>query len=382
MKIRSLAISLLISTPGLGYSAPVTAPAPVPVAPAPYRPVLPAPVPSAPLAPSAPGQVPRVNQQVPRSPTPGETGQMAPQTGMPTNAFVPSAGQPMPTNGFAPQLANTNGFAPGNRFGSGFTNRFGGRNNRFGAFTNQFASSNVFGFVSNQFGTNLVLEDEGLTPQDRALVARIRRELLPLIRRERLPIHLVSQNGVVTMTGFAFSEQEAQQLAATVQHTPGVTTVNNELEVNPNFQPRGEIAHGQAHDQDNDDQAFSPVDRDLLKHLRGRMRRRHLERGASELVHIIARNRVITLAGFVGSAAEEQALVAAARSTPGVARVDDDLQVRAGPAQNQTPGTGLGTATSPYGTSTGGDASSGSTPFYPPPAQGSGSLTNTNTLTR
>lgn len=404
MKTRILTISLLISTSVVGYCA-ASAPAPAPPAPAPFRPVQPAVVPSAPSAPSAAGQqLPAGNQQIQSGPTFGGTNTMSagptftgsnavtmvPQNGAQTNALVAPNSVPGATNGSNPQLANTNAnptpFLPAtNQFGA-FTNQFGGGfSNQFGAFTNRFNGTNMFGFpFSNQFGTNIVLEDEGLTPQDRSLLAQIRMELLPIIRRDRLPIHLISQNGVVTVTGFVLTAQEAQQLALMVQQTPGVTGVNNQLQVNPNFAGQG----GLRGDNDQDDQAFSRGDRDLVRDMRGRFRHRHGDRGVSQSVRIIARNGVITLTGFVDSTAEEQALVAAAQTTPGVVSVDDDLQVRGQAGQgtgqqnntSQQNNTGVGSAFSPSGTSSG-NASSGLAPFAIPENRGL-VPNNTNNLPR
>ncbi len=297
---------------------------------------------------------------------------MVPQNGAQTNAMIAPNSPTVPgaTNGFNPQFANTNAnptpFLPAT--------------NQFGAFTNRFNGTNMFGFpFSNQFGTNVVLEDEGLTPQDRSLLAQIRLELLPIIRRERLPIHLISQNGVVTVTGFVLTAQEAQQLAIMVQQTPGVTGVNNQLQVNPNFSGQP----GVRGDNDQDDQAFSRGDRDLVRDMRGRFRHRHGDRGVSQSVRIIARNGVITLTGFVDSTAEEQALVAAAQTTPGVVSVDNDLQVRGqeGQGTSQQNNTGVGSAFSPSGVSSGGNSSSGLAPLAIPENRGS-LPNNTNNLPR
>jgi osmotically-inducible protein OsmY len=46
-------------------------------------------------------------------------------------------------------------------------------------------------------------------------------------------------------------------------------------------------------------------------------------------VKIITQNGVVTLRGPVNTAAEKTTIVAAARSAPGVARVDDQLEVKA-----------------------------------------------------
>jgi hypothetical protein len=135
-------------------------------------------------------------------------------------------------------------------------------------------------------------------------------------------IQLSAQNGVVTISGAVPSAEEAQEFVTLIQQTPGVVSVNNNLRIMP-----GLFSQGGGFRQDT---GSTPADQRLVGQVRRHIGRRGQGQvGASESVHIVARNGVVTLVGFVSSIEEQQALEAAVQSTPGVVQVIDQLQVRA-----------------------------------------------------
>jgi osmotically-inducible protein OsmY len=240
-----------------------------------------------------------------------------PRAGAGTNTSSQSPTRPFNenTNG---EIATTNGF---NRDATQFAgrNQRGSISNSFGTVGNQSRQfgSNAPSNVANS-GANRLIQDQGTTAQDQTLLAQIRQALLPDILRERVPIHLIAQNGVVTMVGFVPNEEKGQEFVNLVQRTPGVVSVVNNLHLAQSG--AGGIRA---------DEAFTGHDRELLGQVRGEMTRRHSGAVATESVHLVSRDGVVTLSGFVSSAAEEQSLLAAAQSTPGVVQVVDNMRVRA-----------------------------------------------------
>lgn len=322
------------------------------------------PQPVRPLQPVAPAQ------QAPSTPlVPGQPLMtIDPRTGQPivaTNGFVPMAtnfltstnqqllstnGQFIGTNRFDrdDQRFVTNGFdRDDGRFGTnGFdrddwrfrhtndfdrddrrfqnTNGFGGFSNRFGILTNSTGTNALD--VMHSTGTNAFRGDIARTPQDAALLQQVRAQLAHE-RRDVRRLQLSAQNGVVTISGAVASAEEAQEFVTLVQQTPGVVSVTSNLQVVP-----GLFSHGGSFGQD---MGSTPADQRLV----GQVRRRMVvpgtgQAGASQSVHIVAHNGVITLAGFVSSVEQKQALEAAVQSTPGVVQVDDQLQVQANAGVN------------------------------------------------
>ncbi len=244
------------------------------------------------------------------------------------NPLSTASNQPISSNGIFAQTTNQFGQLT-NQFGFG-TNGAGPGTNPIVLGTNSFATgTNPFAFGTNLLSTNHLVRDEAATPQDRRLLAHIRRELLPAIRRERVPIHLIAQNGVVTLVGFTISTSERQQIESIVQQTPGVVSVVDNLQVSQGMNlPEGNLQAGDL-DQDRDDRDFAANDhdRDLLRHARREMERRRGEFGELGSVHFISQNGVVTLVGSVNSPQEKQALEKAIQAIPGVVSINDQLTV-------------------------------------------------------
>jgi osmotically-inducible protein OsmY len=230
------------------------------------------------------------------------------------------------TNGFDRddgRFRHTNDFDRDD-WGFQHTNGFGGFSNRFGIFTNS-TGTNIYD-VMHSTGTNDFRGDIARTPQDAALLQQVRAQLAHE-RRDVRRLQLSAQNGVVTISAVVPSAEEAQEFVTLVQQTPGVVSVNNNLRIVPGlFSRSGSFG---------EDTGSTPADQRLVGQVRRHMGRRgQRQAGASESVHIVARNGVITLVGFVSSIEAKQALEAAVQSTPGVVQVDDQLQVRANAGVN------------------------------------------------
>ena len=352
MKFR-IVVSMVTLTTALCASAqngqpaaPVQGVRQVPQPLSPARPA--APAAQAPSSAAAPGQLtvvidPRTGQQV------IVTNGLMPQ-GIATNFFTTTNQLLLSTNGMVPRTNGfdrddrfgTNGFDRDDRFGTNdfdrddwrfrhtndfdrddwrfhHTNGFHGFSNRFGIFTNSTGTNALD--VMNSPGTNGFRGDMARTPQDAALLILVRQHLAPE-RHDGRMIQLSAQNGVITISGAVPSAEEGQEFVSLIQQTPGVVSVNNNLRIVPGlFSLRGDLGQ---------DSGSTPADQRLAGQVRRHMGRRGRDQaGASESVHIVARNGVVTLVGFVSSIEERQALEAAVQSTPGVVQVIDQLQVRA-----------------------------------------------------
>jgi len=77
------------------------------------------------------------------------------------------------------------------------------------------------------------------------------------------------------------------------------------------------------------DQGESEADRTITQHVRKAVVDNDALSTNAHNVKIITQNGVVTLRGPVNTATEKATVVAAARSTPGVTRVDDQLEVKA-----------------------------------------------------
>ena len=77
------------------------------------------------------------------------------------------------------------------------------------------------------------------------------------------------------------------------------------------------------------DQGESEADRTITQHVRKAVVDNDALSTNAHNVKIITQNGVVTLRGPVNTATEKATVVAMARSTPGVTRVDDQLEVKA-----------------------------------------------------
>lgn len=109
-------------------------------------------------------------------------------------------------------------------------------NEAAGAFaTNQFQG----GQLTNQAGGNLA--DQAFAQQMRAVLSRAGAAQI-FFPQTRSTISVINQNGALTLQGFVTSDEEKRAIEARIQSTPGVTSIDNQLQVgrgqNPGIAPR------------------------------------------------------------------------------------------------------------------------------------------------
>jgi hypothetical protein len=78
-----------------------------------------------------------------------------------------------------------------------------------------------------------------MSSQDQGLLLRIRQTVLPQVQVASVPVPLNFnvQQGVVTITGTLPNAAQKTQIAALVRQVPGVVQVNDQVVVNPAFNP-------------------------------------------------------------------------------------------------------------------------------------------------
>jgi hyperosmotically inducible periplasmic protein len=124
-----------------------------------------------------------------------------------------------------------------------------------------------------------------------------------------LDINVDTRNGVVTLFGMVATEKEKRAAEADAHKVNGVTRVVNQVQVVPKAKQETVKAK--------DDEVEQQVKRQL--------ERREDLRNAS--VDVEVKNGVARLTGTVGSESDRLVAAIAARSTPGVRAVQDDLRV-------------------------------------------------------
>lgn len=190
-----------------------------------------------------------VGAQQPGVPTPGNPAQRGvptpPQPGVPSQPGVGGNestifNQPAGANQPQPRFGGTNQvpFGGTNRVLPGTNQAFGGTNVPPGGAFNDpagaTAATNQFGRAgagtTNQPGQAGNLADQAFTQQMRAVLARpgATRIFFP---QTRSTISVQNQNGALTLQGFVTSEEEKRSIEARIQNTPGVTSIDNQLQV-------------------------------------------------------------------------------------------------------------------------------------------------------
>lgn len=74
------------------------------------------------------------------------------------------------------------------------------------------------------------------SPRDAAVSARVERELASAGIRSGYPLHVRTENGNVTLSGFAMNDAQRVRAGAAAATVPGVSSVENHLVVMP---PKG-----------------------------------------------------------------------------------------------------------------------------------------------
>src|SRR5262249_13371158 len=124
-----------------------------------------------------------------------------------------------------------------------------------------------------------------------------------------LDINVDTRNGVVTLFGMVGTEKEKQAAEADARKVNGVTRVVNQLQVVPKAEQK----------------TVKAKDDEIERQVKQQLERREDLRDASVSVEV--KNGVARLTGTVDSESDRLAAAIAARSTPGVRAVQDDLRV-------------------------------------------------------
>lgn len=95
-------------------------------------------------------------------------------------------------------------------------------------------SESQFSETTSTASQPVVSQDQAFTSSDRNILIQVRQTVEPIIGNSSpwMPVHFITQDGVVTLVGFVPSEQQKQQIFQAVQQTPGVVQVINQLQVN------------------------------------------------------------------------------------------------------------------------------------------------------
>lgn len=225
------------------------------------------------------------------------------------------------------------------------------------AMNSRLASSNQFGTASsaNQLKGRLAIQDQTVTASDRVLLQTLQRGVgsqLGIASGAQSPVHFFIDNGTVTVVGTVANAAERAGILASVQQTPGVLQVYNDLHVAalPGAAQPGANFFGAGTDH-----AFSAADRTLLTTVQQEAAAQlgiNSYSGTQMPVHFSIQNGVVGVTGRVNSPQEKAALLADLQRTPGVNRVVDNIIVTGGVAPSataptaQNPG-GNGAALSP-----------------------------------
>jgi hypothetical protein len=184
-------------------------------------------------------------------------------------------------------------------------------------------------------------QDQASTDGDRALIARIRTQAVPLIGAPDTgwPVHFISTEGKVTIVGHVPTVADQQRLRALVQQTPGVIDVTDTLRVAGNTSPpqaaetpltvtpTNTVPGANANVRGTEDTAYTAMDEELVIRLRRSLADVFGVAPAASPVHFNAKEGLVTLTGFVLSEQQRQRVMDVVKRTPGVASVDNQLQV-------------------------------------------------------
>jgi len=217
-----------------------------------------------------------LNAQTAGGTSAGSSGGGAPGTGVtptrpaapasPASPANPSTGANQPGNGnesgqppFAPATTSSSSDGSVSNSTVNATNAAGGSSNQFGLLTNQFGS-NGFGFATNVPGSNeltptggltnrvlgtnssaltnssgTIFRDQAITSTDRQLLTQLRAAVLGgNVSAQQLasaPVHFIIANGVVRLVGEVPTLEQRQQIETTTQQVPGVVRIFNALNV-------------------------------------------------------------------------------------------------------------------------------------------------------
>ncbi len=215
------------------------------------------------------------------------------------------------------------------------SNQFVGNTNRFQQTNNPLAPTGSAS-GTNQLLTNSVSTDQATSQSDQNLVLVLRQRIrtqLGVTTSGAMPVHLVINEGIVTIVGVVPNQEASERILFQARQTPGVVNVVNQMKVGTlalQPEPTAPAFVGNATDH-----TFSTTDQSLLMSVRQQISDKlHIDGAAfvTMPIHFSIQNGVVAITGRIGTGQQKQELITAVQNTPGVTRVVDNLQLGAEPA--------------------------------------------------
>lgn len=177
------------------------------------------------------------------------------------------------------------------------------------------------------------------TAADRALETSLRAELnqygdLATVNRD---LRIYARNGAVTLTGPVRSERDRQMIATLARNTPGVLSVNDQIQVV--YPPTGAVTPSSPAPVYVPPVTSTPAslprieaagvaDEVLARHIGDQLRTEPLPVGWMDNVTIRVSNGAAYVQGYVATQQQREAIDAAIQRVRGVTAVYDQMQVR------------------------------------------------------
>jgi osmotically-inducible protein OsmY len=150
---------------------------------------------------------------------------------------------------------------------------------------------------------------------DRALAASVRQQFARYGDLSALAnnVQITAQNGTIVLTGTVPTENERQMIEAMVRNTPGVLSVNDQLQVSAppvvsTYSP-------------------NPSDLALITSVRQSLREQPSIAPYAPNIGVTADNGMVTLTGSVPSEADRQFVDSIVKNTPGVTGLIDQMRI-------------------------------------------------------
>jgi osmotically-inducible protein OsmY len=189
------------------------------------------------------------------------------------------------------------------------------------------------------------MQDQAITAADQAVLAQVRKVVVPNGNGPWWPVNFSVANGVVTLIGKVPSAATQQQLEALVQNTPGVVAVVDQLSItSPTgtigsrgtpgsvagpIKPETSVVTGAP---------MNPADQTLLLRVRQSVVPQIQVASQPVPVNFTVQQGVVTINGAVTSLAQKRQIAALVRQVPGVVQVSDQMLVNSmGTVPNLSP---------------------------------------------
>jgi BON domain-containing protein len=165
-------------------------------------------------------------------------------------------------------------------------------------------------FFTNQ--NALAIQDRAVTSTDQTLLITLRRTVettLQIKASPWMPVHFDINNGVVTLFGTIETANQKQQVVTTVQQTPGVARVIDQLVVGST------------------EQVSTTQDQSLLLRVRQTVLPQIQVAGVPPPINFSIQQGLVTITGTVPTIEQKRQILALVQQVPGVVQVSDQTVV-------------------------------------------------------